>query len=110
MNLILHVWRPKSPRDAGRMVRYEAKNVNAHMSFLEMLDVLNEDLLARSEDPIAFDHDCREGICGMSGFMNNGVAHGPPRRNTVCHPHLRLFKDGCQLDLEPRRPRAFPGL
>ena len=108
MNLILHVWRQKSPGAAGRMVRYEAKNVNAHMSFLEMLDVLNEDLLARSEDPIAFDHDCREGICGMCGFMINGVAHGAQRGTTVCQLHMRHFKDGDELYLEPWRARAFP--
>jgi len=90
------------------MVRYEAKNVNAHMSFLEMLDVLNEDLLARNEDPIAFDHDCREGICGMCGFMINGVAHGSQRGTTVCQLHMRHFKDGDELYLEPWRARAFP--
>jgi succinate dehydrogenase / fumarate reductase iron-sulfur subunit len=108
MNLILHVWRQKSPASAGRIVRYEAKNVNADMSFLEMLDVLNEDLLARDEDPIAFDHDCREGICGMCGFMINGVAHGPQRGTTVCQLHMRHFKDGDELYLEPWRAQAFP--
>src|SRR5712691_269905 len=108
MNLILHVWRQKSPGAAGRTVRYEAKNVNAEMSFLEMLDVLNEDLQARGEEPIAFDHDCREGICGMCGFMINGVAHGPQRGTTVCQLHMRHFKDGDELYLEPWRARAFP--
>jgi succinate dehydrogenase / fumarate reductase iron-sulfur subunit len=108
MNLILHVWRQKSPGETGRIVRYEAKNVNADMSFLEMLDVLNEDLLARGEDPIAFDHDCREGICGMCGFMINGVAHGPQRGTTVCQLHMRHFKDGEELYLEPWRAQAFP--
>jgi succinate dehydrogenase / fumarate reductase iron-sulfur subunit len=108
MNLILHVWRQKSPGETGRTVRYEAKNVNADMSFLEMLDVLNEDLLARGEDPIAFDHDCREGICGMCGFMINGVAHGPQRGTTVCQLHMRHFKDGDELYLEPWRAKAFP--
>ena len=108
MNLILHVWRQKSPADAGRMVRYEAKGVNPDMSFLEMLDVLNEDLLGRGEEPIAFDHDCREGICGMCGFMINGVAHGPQRGTTVCQLHMRHFKDGDELYLEPWRARAFP--
>src|SRR5580704_4919427 len=108
MNLILHVWRQKSPGDAGRMVRYEAKNVNPDMSFLEMLDVLNEDLLSRGEDPIAFDHDCREGICGMCGFMINGVAHGPKRGTTVCQLHMRHYRDGDELHLEPWRARAFP--
>jgi succinate dehydrogenase / fumarate reductase iron-sulfur subunit len=108
MNLILHVWRQKSPGATGRTVRYEAKNVNADMSFLEMLDVLNEDLVARDEDPIAFDHDCREGICGMCGFMINGVAHGPQRGTTVCQLHMRHFKDGDELYLEPWRAQAFP--
>ena len=108
MKLILHIWRQRSSDDAGRMARYEAKNVNPDMSFLEMLDVLNEDLLAREEDPIAFDHDCREGICGMCGFMINGVAHGPKRGTTVCQLHMRHFKDGDELYLEPWRARAFP--
>jgi succinate dehydrogenase / fumarate reductase iron-sulfur subunit len=109
MNLILHVWRQKSASDPGRMVRYEAK-ANPDMSFLEMLDVLNEDLLAKGEDPIAFDHDCREGICGMCGFMINGVAHGPERGTTVCQLHMRHYKDGDELYLEPWRARAFPVL
>jgi succinate dehydrogenase / fumarate reductase, iron-sulfur subunit len=108
MNLILHVWRQKSSGEAGRLVRYEAKNVNPDMSFLEMLDVLNEDLQARNEEPIAFDHDCREGICGMCGFMINGVAHGPQRGTTVCQLHMRHFKDGAELYLEPWRAQAFP--
>jgi succinate dehydrogenase / fumarate reductase iron-sulfur subunit len=108
MNLTLHVWRQKSSGDTGRMVRYEAKNVNPDMSFLEMLDVLNEDLLAKGEDPIAFDHDCREGICGMCGFMINGVAHGPKRGTTVCQLHMRHYRDGDELYLEPWRARAFP--
>jgi succinate dehydrogenase / fumarate reductase iron-sulfur subunit len=108
MNLTLHVWRQKSSGDAGRMARYEAKNVNPDMSFLEMLDVLNEELLARGEDPIAFDHDCREGICGMCGFMINGVAHGPKRGTTVCQLHMRHYRDGDELYLEPWRARAFP--
>jgi succinate dehydrogenase / fumarate reductase iron-sulfur subunit len=108
MNLTLHVWRQKSSGDAGRMARYEAKNVSPDMSFLEMLDVLNEDLLAKGEDPIAFDHDCREGICGMCGFMINGVAHGPKRGTTVCQLHMRHYRDGDELYLEPWRARAFP--
>jgi len=108
MNLILHVWRQKSSGDAGRTVRYEANNVNADMSFLEMLDVLNESLMDRGEEPIAFDHDCREGICGMCGFMINGVAHGSQRGTTVCQLHMRHFKDGEELYLEPWRAKAFP--
>src|SRR5262245_12627111 len=108
MKLHLHIWRQKSPSHAGRMVRYEHTKVNEHMSFLEMLDVLNEDLIARGEDPIAFDHDCREGICGTCGFMINGVAHGPQRGTTVCQLHMRHFKDGDELYLEPWRAKAFP--
>src|SRR5580692_4542489 len=108
MNLILHVWRQKSAGDAGRMVRYEAKGVNPDMSFLEMLDVMNEDLLSKGEDPVAFDHDCREGICGMCGFMINGVAHGPLRGTTICQLHMRHFRDGQELYLEPWRAHAFP--
>jgi succinate dehydrogenase / fumarate reductase iron-sulfur subunit len=108
MKIILHVWRQKNSSDKGRMVRYEAPNVSEHMSFLEMLDVLNEDLLAKGEEPIAFDHDCREGICGMCGCMVNGVAHGPQRETTLCQLHMRKFKDGDELYLEPWRAKAFP--
>ncbi len=110
MKLILHIWRQKDRQSPGKMVRYEVQNVNEHMSFLEMLDVLNEDLIARNQDPVAFDHDCREGICGSCGFMINGVAHGPQRGTTVCQLHLRHFKDGQELWLEPWRARAFPVL
>jgi len=92
------------------MVRYEAAHVSPDMSFLEMLDVLNEELMAKGEEPIAFDHDCREGICGMCGFMIDGVAHGPRRGTTVCQLHMRVFKDGDELWLEPWRSRAFPVL
>ena len=108
MKLTLHIWRQKNPNHVGRMVLYEHKKVNRHMSFLEMLDVLNEELIAKGEDPIAFDHDCREGICGSCGFMINGVAHGPQRGTTVCQLHMRHFKDGDVLYLEPWRARAFP--
>src|SRR6478609_5744934 len=108
MNLILHVWRQKSANAPGQMVRYQAEGINSHMSFLEMLDVVNEGLIAKGEEPIAFDHDCREGICGMCGFMINGVAHGPERATTVCQLHMRHFKDGDELYLEPWRSRAFP--
>jgi succinate dehydrogenase / fumarate reductase iron-sulfur subunit len=90
------------------MVQYEARNVNPDMSFLEMLDVVNEELTLKGEDPVAFDSDCREGICGMCGFMINGVAHGPRRGTTVCQLHMRKFKDGDALYLEPWRARAFP--
>jgi succinate dehydrogenase / fumarate reductase iron-sulfur subunit len=108
MNLTLHVWRQKSPADKGRMERYEVKGVNEHASFLEMLDVLNEQLAGRGEEPIAFEHDCREGICGSCGFMINGEAHGPLPATTVCQLHMRHFKDGDVLYLEPWRAKAFP--
>jgi succinate dehydrogenase / fumarate reductase iron-sulfur subunit len=108
MRLTLHVWRQKSANQPGRMVQYEARDVNPEMSFLEMLDVVNEELTLKGEDPIAFDSDCREGICGMCGFMINGVAHGPRRSTTVCQLHMRKFKDGDVLYLEPWRARAFP--
>lgn len=108
MRIILHVWRQPSANAQGRMVRYDVPNVSEHMSFLEMLDVVNEDLIAKGEDPIAFDHDCREGICGMCGAMVNGVAHGPLPGTTLCQLHMRHFKDGDELYLEPWRARAFP--
>jgi succinate dehydrogenase / fumarate reductase iron-sulfur subunit len=107
MRLKLHVWRQRNASDEGRMATYDA-DANEHMSFLEMLDVLNERLTERGEDPIAFDHDCREGICGSCGFMINGVAHGPLPGTTVCQLHMRHFKDGDELYLEPWRARAFP--
>jgi succinate dehydrogenase / fumarate reductase iron-sulfur subunit len=108
MRIVLHVWRQASAGDKGRMVRYEVPNVSEHMSFLEMLDVLNEDLIAKGEEPVAFDHDCREGICGMCGAMVNGVAHGPLPGTTLCQLHMRHFKDGDELYVEPWRARAFP--
>jgi succinate dehydrogenase / fumarate reductase iron-sulfur subunit len=108
MKLTLHIWRQRDAHEKGRMVRYEVPDANPEMSFLEMLDVLNEALIAKGEEPVAFDHDCREGICGMCGFMINGVAHGPRRSTTVCQLHMRHFKDGDELYLEPWRARAFP--
>jgi succinate dehydrogenase iron-sulfur subunit len=108
MNLTLHVWRQKNGQERGRMARYEVPGVNEHMSFLEMLDVLNERLIEKGEDPIAFDHDCREGICGMCGMMINGKAHGGFKGTTVCQLHMRHFKDGEELYLEPWRAAAFP--
>lgn len=110
MNLTLHVWRQKNAADKGRMTTYAAKGVNPEMSFLEMLDVLNEELTMKGEEPIAFDHDCREGICGSCGFMINGIAHGPLPKTTVCQLHMRHFKDGDKLYLEPWRASAFPVL
>jgi succinate dehydrogenase / fumarate reductase iron-sulfur subunit len=108
MRIILHIWRQRGPQEQGRMVRYEVPDVNQDMSFLEMLDVLNESLIARGEEPVAFDHDCREGICGMCGAMINGVAHGPIPGTTLCQLHMRHFHDGDELYVEPWRARAFP--
>ena len=107
MRLILHIWRQRNASEKGRMVRYEAGDVNPDMSFLEMLDVLNERLIEKGEDPIAFDHDCREGICGMCGMMINGKAHGGFKGTTVCQLHMRHFKDGDELYLERGAPRRF---
>ena len=108
MRIVLHIWRQRNAHDKGRMVRYEAPNVNAHMSFLEMLDVLNEDLVAKGEEPIAFAHDCREGICGSCGSMVTGVAPGPEAGTTLCQLHMRKFHDGDEIYVEPWRARAFP--
>ena len=110
MNLVLNVWRQKNRNQPGRFERYEAKGITEHMSFLEMLDVVNEGLLAKSEDPIAFDHDCREGICGTCGLVINGIAHGPKRATTTCQLHMRTFKDGDEITIEPWRADAFPVL
>jgi len=108
MNLKLHVWRQKNRDDRGHMETYEAHNINEHMSFLEMLDVVNEDLISKGIDPIHFDHDCREGICGMCSMVINGVAHGPEKKTTVCQLHMRHFKDGDEIYIEPWRAKAFP--
>jgi succinate dehydrogenase / fumarate reductase iron-sulfur subunit len=108
MNLTLHVWRQPGPRDAGRFVTYQATDVSPDMSFLEMLDVVNESLILTGEEPIAFDHDCREGICGACGMVINGRPHGPRERTTACQLHMRSFRDGDVLWLEPWRARAFP--
>ena len=108
MNLTLHVWRQAGPDAPGRMVRYEAHDVSPDMSFLEMLDVLNERLMETGEVPIAFDHDCREGICGSCSLMINGVAHGPNRGTATCQLHMRSFHDGEEIHVEPWRARAFP--
>ena len=110
MRLVLHVWRQAGPAAAGRFVRYEATDVSPDMSFLEMLDVLNEALVARKEEPIAFDHDCREGICGSCGIVINGRPHGPKRATTACQLHMRQFADGDEIWIEPWRARAFPVL
>src|SRR5271170_123913 len=110
MNLTLKVWRQKDPRSQGRLVAYQAPNVNPDMSFLEMLDVVNEDLIAKGEEPIAFDSDCREGICGTCSLVINGVAHGGQRGTTACQLHMRHFKDGQTITIEPWRARGFPVL
>lgn len=107
MNITLRVWRQKSRDDEGRMVTYQVEDVNEDMSFLEMLDVLNEKLTLQGEEPIAFDHDCREGICGACGVVINGVAHGP-EVTTTCQLHMRSFSDGDVIDVEPWRAKAFP--
>jgi succinate dehydrogenase / fumarate reductase, iron-sulfur subunit len=110
MNLILKVWRQKDSQSEGRLVTYEAKNVLAEMSFLEMLDVVNEELIAKGEDPIAFDSDCREGICGTCSMMINGLAHGGRTGTTACQLHMRFFRDGQTIVIEPWRARPFPVL
>jgi succinate dehydrogenase / fumarate reductase, iron-sulfur subunit len=110
VQLTLRVWRQKDAADKGRFVTYEKVEANEHMSFLEMLDVLNERLTKQGEEPIAFDSDCREGICGTCGFMINGEAHGPQRATTVCQLHMRFFNDGDVLVLEPWRAAALPVL
>ena len=110
MNLTLKVWRQPNRQSAGRMVTYRADAISPDMSFLEMLDVVNEGLVERGEEPIAFEHDCREGICGSCGMMINGVAHGPERETTACQLHMRSFRDGDEIVIEPWRARAFPVL
>jgi succinate dehydrogenase / fumarate reductase iron-sulfur subunit len=110
MNLTLHVWRQAGPGADGRFERYEARDVNEHMSFLEMLDVVNQHLIEDGHDPIAFEHDCREGICGSCGMVINGEPHGPVHPTTVCQLHMRYFHDGDELWIEPWRAKAFPVL
>jgi succinate dehydrogenase / fumarate reductase iron-sulfur subunit len=107
MKLTLHVWRQAGPQEDGRFVAYEA-DANPDMSFLELLDEINEGLIARREDPIAFDHDCREGICGMCGMVINGRPHGPRRATTTCQLHMRQFQDGDEIWVEPWRAGSFP--
>ncbi len=108
MNLTLKIWRQKSPKDKGRITDYQVKDISEHMSFLEMLDVLNEQLVDKGDEPVAFDHDCREGICGMCSLHINGEAHGPDRLITTCQLHMRTFKDGDTIYIEPFRSKAFP--
>jgi succinate dehydrogenase / fumarate reductase iron-sulfur subunit len=108
MNLKLHVWRQSGPEAKGRMVTYDAENISSHASFLEMLDIVNERLIEKGEEPIAFEHDCREGICGSCGLMINGKPHGPHEAITTCQLHMRSFKDGDEIWIEPWRSDAFP--
>src|ERR1700752_4405169 len=110
MNLTLKVWRQKNASDSGRLMEYQATNVIPDMSFLEMLDVVNEGLIAKGEEPIAFDSDCREGICGTCSLVINGIAHGGLRGTTVCQLHMRHFEDGQTITIEPWRAKAFPVL
>ncbi len=108
MNLTLKVWRQKNAKEAGNFVSYNVKGISEDMSFLEMFDVLNEELIAKGDEPIAFDHDCREGICGACSMYINGRAHGPNRGTTTCQLHMRFFKDGETITVEPWRAKAFP--
>ncbi|MEN8913600.1 MAG: succinate dehydrogenase/fumarate reductase iron-sulfur subunit [Polaribacter sp.] len=108
MNLTLKIWRQKNAKDTGKIVEYPMTDVSPDMSFLEMLDVLNQDLIDKGEEPVAFDHDCREGICGMCSMFVNGQAHGPDSMVTVCQLHMRSFKDGDTIFIEPWRATAFP--
>ncbi|HEX8547051.1 MAG TPA: succinate dehydrogenase/fumarate reductase iron-sulfur subunit, partial [Cytophagaceae bacterium] len=108
MNLKLKVWRQKNSQSKGKLVTYDAKNISPDMSFLEMIDVVNEDMTKRGEEPIAFDHDCREGICGSCNMYINGRAHGPKYGITTCQLHMRSFKDGETIVIEPWRAKAFP--
>ncbi len=108
MKLTLHIWRQKSRADSGRMATYRLDDVSPDMSFLEMLDVLNESLIKQDEEPVAFDHDCREGICGSCAMMINGLAHGPERATTSCQLHMRSFNDCDHISIEPWRAKAFP--
>ncbi len=108
MNLTLKIWRQKNANDKGKMVDYKISDVSPDMSFLEMLDVLNEQLINEGDEPVAFDHDCREGICGMCSLYINGEAHGPDRGVTTCQLHMRMFKDGDTIFIEPFRAKAFP--
>ena len=108
MNLTLKVWRQKNANEQGRFETYQVKNISSEMSFLEMIDVLNEEMIREGHDPIAFDHDCREGICGMCSMYIDGRPHGPWQQNTVCQLHMRAYKDGDTIVIEPWRANAFP--
>lgn len=108
MNLTLKIWRQKGANDKGKMVDYKVADISEHMSFLEMMDVLNEQLINSGDEPVSFDHDCREGICGSCSMFINGEAHGPVKGTTTCQLHMRSFKDGDTIFIEPFRAKAFP--
>ena len=108
MNLTLKIWRQKNAKDQGKLVDYQISDISPDMSFLEMLDVLNNQLIEKGDAPVSFDHDCREGICGMCSLYINGEAHGPDRRVTTCQLHMRKFKDGDTIFIEPFRAKSFP--
>ena len=108
MKLTLKIWRQLNAKESGKMVEYKLDGIEPDMSFLEMLDILNDNLIVKGEDPVAFDHDCREGICGMCSLFINGEAHGPDRAVTTCQLHMRMFKDGDTIFIEPFRAKAFP--
>ena len=110
LNLTLKVWRQKNSKEAGNFATYQMKDISTDMSFLEMFDILNEQLITKGEDPVAFDHDCREGICGMCSMMINGRAHGPQEGTTTCQLHMRKFNDGDTITVEPWRAKSFPVL
>ena len=108
LQLTLKIWRQKSSSESGAFETYDVKGLNSHMSFLEMMDVLNEQLIEKDKEPVAFDHDCREGICGMCSMVINGRAHGPLKGTTTCQLHMRHFKNGETIFIEPWRAKAFP--
>ena len=110
LRLVLHVWRQAAPGARGRFERYEVHGISSHASFLEMLDILNERLVGEGQDPVAFEHDCREGICGSCGMVIDGVPHGPHKAIATCQLHMRSFRDGDEIWIEPFRARAFPVL
>lgn len=108
LNLKLKIWKQNGPQDKGRFIEHDAKNISTHMSFLEMMDVVNSDLIKSGQEPVQFDHDCREGICGSCSMVINGAAHGPEKATTTCQLHMRKFKNGDTITVEPFRAKAFP--
>ena len=110
LNLKLKVWRQKGPQDKGSFMDYNANNISVDMSFLEMMDVMNQDLIKKGQEPVDFDHDCREGICGSCSMVINGDPHGPQKATTTCQLHMRTFNDGETIYVEPFRSKAFPAV